>query len=48
MTREFAEKFAEQLECLGQNREKYIALSTPIKKENENDKTVTKCNSSTA
>ena len=30
-----------QFECLGENTEKYITFSVPIKKENENGKTIT-------
>ena len=30
-----------ELECLGENTEKYISFSVPIKKEHENDKTIT-------
>ena len=42
--RELAEEFEEKFECLGENTEKYITFSVPIKKEvtkkdkNENDK----------
>ena len=30
--REFSEEFEEQFECLGENTEKYIAFSGPMKK----------------
>ena len=33
MIKELAEKFKGQFECLGENTEKYIAFSVPIKKE---------------
>ena len=36
--KELAEKFKRQFECLGQNTEKYITFSVPIKKEHDNDK----------
>ena len=39
--RELAEEFKGQFECLGENTEKYITFSVPIKKENDNDKTIT-------
>ena len=40
---ELAEEFKGQFECLGENTEKYITFSVPIKKEhdNDNDKTIT-------
>ena len=41
ITTELAEKFEEQFECLGENREKYITFSVPIKKQHDNDKTIT-------
>ena len=39
--KEFAEEFKGQFECLGENTEKYITFSESIKKENNNDKTIT-------
>ena len=39
--RELAEEFKGQFECLGENTEKYITFSVPIKKEHDNDKTIT-------
>ena len=36
-----AEKFKGQFECLGENTEKYINFSVPIKKEHGNDETIT-------
>ena len=33
-------EFNGQLECLGENREKYITFSVPIKKELDNDKAI--------
>ena len=39
--KELAEEFKGQFECLGENIEKYITFSVPIKKENDNDKTIT-------
>ena len=44
MIKELAEEFEEKFECLGENTEKYITFSVPIKKEitkkdkNGNDK----------
>ena len=37
--RQLAEEFKGNVECLGENTEKYIALSVPIKKEHHNGKT---------
>ena len=34
--KELAEEFEEQFECLGENAEKYITFSIPIKNESEN------------
>ena len=34
-------EFDGQLECLGENTEKYISFSVPIKKELDNNKTIT-------
>ena len=39
--RELAKQFKGQFECLGENSEKYITFSVPIKKENEDSKTIT-------
>ena len=36
-----AEKFEGQFECLGENAEKYITFSVPIKKELDNGETTT-------
>ena len=36
-----AEEFRGQFECLGENREKYITFLIPVKKEHDNDKTIT-------
>ena len=38
--RELAEEFKGQFECLGEISEKYIAFLVPIKKENEDGKTI--------
>ena len=35
--KELAEEFKGQFECLGENTEKYITFSVPIKKEHDND-----------
>ena len=39
--KELAEKFKREFECLGENTEKYISFSVPIKKEHDNDKAIT-------
>ena len=39
--RDIAEECKGQFECLGENTEKYITFSIPIKKENDDDKTIT-------
>ena len=39
--KELVEEFKSQFECLGENTEKYITFSVPIKKENEDGKTIT-------
>ena len=36
-----AEEFKGEFECLGENTEKYISFSVPIKKEHDNGKTTT-------
>ena len=41
LTKELAEEFKGEFQCLGENTEKYISFSVPIKKEHDNDKTVT-------
>ena len=35
--KELAEEFKAQFECLGENTEKYITFSVPIKREHNND-----------
>ena len=39
--RELAEEFKGQFECLGENTEKCITFSVPIKKVHDNGKTIT-------
>ena len=39
--KELAEEFKGQFECLGENTEKYISFSVPVKKEIDNGKTIT-------
>ena len=39
--KELAEEFESQFECLGENTDKYITFSVPMKKELDNGKTVT-------
>ena len=39
--KELAEEFKGEFECLGENTEKYITFSVPIKKEHDNNKTIT-------
>ena len=39
--KELAEEFKGQFECLGENKEKYITFSVPIKKENKDGKIIT-------
>ena len=41
LIKELAEGFKGQFECLGENTEKYITSSIPIKKEHDNGKTIT-------
>ena len=36
-----AEEFKGEFKCLGENTEKYISFSVPIKEEHDNDKTTT-------
>ena len=38
LVKEFAKEFKGNFECLGENTEKYITLSVPIKKEHDNGK----------
>ena len=38
--KQLAEEFKGQFECLGENTEKYITFSVPIKKEHDNGKTI--------
>ena len=39
--KELAKEFEGQFECFTENAEKYITFSVPIKKELDNDKTIT-------
>ena len=39
--KQLAKEFDGQFECLGENTEKYITFSVPIKKELDNSKTIT-------
>ena len=39
--KQLAEEFKGQMDCIGENTEKYITFSVPIKKENDNGKTST-------
>ena len=38
---QLAKEFNDQVECLGENTEKYITFSVPVKKELDNNKTIT-------
>ena len=38
--KQLAEEFEGQFECLGENTEKYITFSVPIKKEHDNAKKI--------
>ena len=40
LIKELAEESKGEFECLGENAEKYISFSAPIKKEHDNDKTI--------
>ena len=40
-TEKLAEEFKGDFECLGENTEKYITFSVPLKKENDNGKKIT-------
>ena len=39
--KQLAREFKSNFECLGENTEKYITFSVPIKKEHDNGKTTT-------
>ena len=39
--KKLAEEVKGEFECLGENTEKYITFSVPLKKENHNDKKIT-------
>ena len=39
--KKLAKEFEGEFECIGENTEKYITFSVPIKKENDNDKRIT-------
>ena len=39
--KELAEEFERQIECLGENTEKYLTFSAPVKKELDNGKSIT-------
>ena len=39
--KELAEEFKGEFGCFGENTEKYLSFSVPIKKEHDNDKTIT-------
>ena len=41
LIKELAEEFKGEFECLGENTEKHISFSVPIKKEHDNDKKIT-------
>ena len=41
ITKELAEEFEGQFECLGENTEKYITFSVPFKKGLDNGKSIT-------
>ena len=41
LIKELAEEFNGEFECLGENTEKYISFPVPIKKEHDNNKTIT-------
>ena len=41
LIKELAEEFKGEFECLGENTEKYITFSVPIREEHDNDKTIT-------
>ena len=39
--KQLAEEFEDEFECLGENTEKYITFSVPLKKEDDNGKIIT-------
>ena len=39
--KKLVEEFKSDFECLGENTEKYITFSVPLKKENDNDEIIT-------
>ena len=39
--KKLAEEFKNDFECLGENIEKYVTVSVPLKKEHDNDETIT-------
>ena len=41
MINQFAEEFKGELDCIGENMEKYITFSVPIKKKCDDNKTIT-------
>ena len=41
MIKQLAEESEGEFECLGENTEKYITFSVPLKKENDNGKKIT-------
>ena len=41
MIKKLAEEFKGEFECLGENTEKYITFSVPLKKENDNNAKIT-------
>ena len=41
ITKKLAEEFKSDFECLGENTEKYITFSVPLKKENDNGEIMT-------
>ena len=41
MVNQFVEEFKGELDCLGENMEKYITFSVPIKKKCDDNKTIT-------
>ena len=40
MIKQLAEEFKDELNCIGENMEKYIIFSVPIKKEDDNNKKI--------
>ena len=41
MVNQFVEEFKGELDCLGENMEKYITFSVPVKKKCDDNKTIT-------